>query len=77
MGVINNFYNSDLDTDSKPDLDITRCAKYLINDPLNINPNTPSSNFACKDYGTHRTLPKDRNNIQPGGISHKGGNRPE
>ena len=56
---------------SKPNLDITQFAKYLFNDPLNLNPNTPSSNFAFKYYGIHKTLPKGRKEIQPGVISSK------
>ena len=73
----NKVSKPDLDTASKPNLDITQCAKYLFNDPLNLNLSTPSSNFACKYYVTHTTLPKDSNQSQPGNISHKEGNRPE
>ena len=40
----------------KYDLDITQCAKYLFNDPLNLNLKPPSSNFARKDFDTPRTL---------------------
>ena len=66
-----------LDTDYKPNIDITQCANDLFNDPLNLNTNTPSYNFSCKDYGTHTTLPKDRKEIQPRGISRKEGNIPK
>ena len=56
----NNDSDVDTDTASKPNLDITQCSKYLYNDPLNTNPNTPSSNFLCKYYGTPTKIPKDR-----------------
>ena len=42
----NNVSKPGIDTASKPNLDITQFAKYLFNDPLNLNPNTPSSKFA-------------------------------
>ena len=71
----NNVSKPDLDNDSKPNIDITQCAKYLLNDPL--NPNSPSSNFSCKYYGTPKTLPKDMKESQPGGISRKEVNIPE
>ena len=41
----NNFSKPGLDTTFKPNLDITQFAKYIFNDPLNLNPNTASSNF--------------------------------
>ena len=44
----NKVYNPDLGTSFKNNLDITQCAKYLLDDPLNINHNTPSSNVECK-----------------------------
>ena len=56
----NKVSNPDLDTASKHNLDITQCANYLFNDPFNIDLDTPSSNFSCKDYGTPTTPPKDR-----------------
>ena len=44
----NKVSKPNLDTDSKPDLDITQCTNYLFNDPLNLNINTPSYNFSYK-----------------------------
>ena len=70
----NKVSKPDLDTASKPNLDITQCAKYLFNDPLNLNLSTPSSNFVCKYYGTPITPPKDSKYIQPGVNSCKEGN---
>ena len=51
--------NPDIDTASKPDLDITQCTEYIFNDQLNPNLNTPSSNFAPKDNGTTKIQLKD------------------
>ena len=73
----NKVSNPDNYTASKPNLGTTQCAKYLLNEKMNINPNTTSFNFSCKDYGVPTTLPKDRKEIQPGRISRKEGNRPE
>ena len=58
--IINKVYNPDIDMSSKPNIEITQCAKYLFNETLNLSTNTPSSNFSCTDYVTHTTLPKDR-----------------
>ena len=55
-----------LNTASKTDIDITQYDKYLLNELLNPNINSPSSNFSCKDYGTLTTLTKDRKETQPG-----------
>ena len=77
MRVVIRFYKPDLDTVSKPCIDICQCATYLFNDPLNLNTNPPSSYFSCKEYGTDTTLPKDRKKVQPGGISRKDDNRPK
>ena len=68
---INKISKPDIYTVSKLNIDITQCAKYIFNDPLNLNTNTPSSYFTCKDYGTKKTLPKDRKRIQPRGIPRK------
>ena len=70
------------DTASKPDLVITQCAKYLLNDPLNLNINNPGSCIACKYYVKHTalskdTLPKCRKGSRPGVISRYEGNIPE
>ena len=73
----NKVSKPDLDTVSKPYLDITQCVKYLFNDLLNLNTNIPSSYSACKDYVTNTTLQNDRKRIQPGGISRKYDNRPK
>ena len=73
---INKISKPDIYTVSKLNIDITQCAKYIFNDPLNLNTNTPSYNFTCKDYGTHTTPPKNRKGSQPGGISRKEGKRP-
>ena len=56
----NKVSNPDLDTASKPDIDITKCTQYIYNNPLNLNLNTSSSNFSFRDYGTPTTPPKDR-----------------
>ena len=56
----NNVSKPDIYTASKPNLGITQFAKYIFNDPLYLNPNTPSSNFACKYYFMHKTQPKGR-----------------
>ena len=73
----NNVYKPDFDMASKPNIDITQFNKYIFDDPLNININTPSSNFACQAYSTPTTLPKYRKDIQHGRVSHKDGNIPE
>ena len=52
-------FKPDIDTASKPNLNITKCANYLFTYPLNVNTNTPSYNFAYKYYGTHKTQPMD------------------
>ena len=70
-------YKPELNMTSKPNLDITQCAKHILNEPLNINIDTPSSNFSRKDYGTPTTLPKDRKENHPRRISRKDGNIPE
>ena len=75
----NSFSRTDLDTSSKPDLDITQCARYLFNEPLHLNINTQSYNLVCKYYVTPTIIPKDtlpnnRRMIQPGGISRKDSN---
>ena len=54
----NKVSNTDIDMDSKPNISITQYAKYLFNETLNPNTNTPSSNFSHKDYGTPATLTK-------------------
>ena len=71
----NTVYNPYLDTASKPNLGITKCDKYLFNDLLNLNINTPSYKFEYKDYGTPKSLPKDMKETQLGGISFKEDNR--
>ena len=53
-------YMPDLDTVSKRIIDIAQCAKYLSNDSLNQNIDTPGSNFSYKYYVTPTNLPKDR-----------------
>ena len=63
-------------------MDTTKCAKYLFNDPLNINLKPPSSTFPLKDYGTTQTLPKNTlpkysKEIQSGVITRKEGKLPE
>ena len=73
----NKVSNPDLDTASTLNVDITQCTKYPLNDPLNLNPNTPSSNFACTAYGTHTILPKDMHESQPDINAQKKGNIPE
>ena len=59
MKVVLRVFKPDIDMVSKPNLEINQWAKYLFNDPLNINTNKPSYNFSCKAYGTQTTLPKD------------------
>ena len=73
----NKASNPDLYMASKTDIEINQWAKYLLNEPLNPNLNTASSNFAWKDYGIPETLPKYSKESQPGRISHKDGNRLE
>ena len=46
----NKVSKTDLDMDSKPNPDMNQCSKYLFNDKLNLNRNTPSYHFACRDY---------------------------
>ena len=42
----NKTSNTDIDTASKPYLHTTQCAKYIFNDPLDLNLKPPSSSFA-------------------------------
>ena len=68
--------------DYKYEIFIAQCDKYLLNDPLNLNLDTPSSNIAYNGYGTPKTLPKYtlakfRKEYQPGGIPCNQDNIPE
>ena len=70
----NKVSNPDTYTYSKPDLYTTQCNKNPYNYPLSLNLNTPSSNFACKDYVTSTILTTDNvskyiKGIKPVGIS--------
>ena len=70
----NKVSNPDTYTYSKPDLYTTQCNKNPYNYPLSLNLNTPSSNFACKEYVistilTTYNLPKYIKGIKPVGIS--------
>ena len=38
-------YKPELNMTSKPNLDITQCAKYILNNPLNFILNSPSYDF--------------------------------
>ena len=55
----NKVSKPELDMASKPYIKIIKCAKYILNDPLNQYQHT-SSNFLCKYYGTPTTLTNDR-----------------
>ena len=63
--------------DYKPNIDITQCTKWIFNDPFNLNINTPSSNFLCKEYGTPTTLPNHRKESKHVWISCNEVSRPE
>ena len=71
----NKDYKPDIDTYSKPDIDSTKCTKYLLNDPLNLNIKPPGSNLTKKYNGIPIIPPKYINGSQPGGISCKDGSR--
>ena len=55
---INKAYKHDIYMDYKPYLFITQFAKYLFNNPFNLNLNTPSSNLSCKGHVKSTTLPQ-------------------